>query len=99
MTYAGAKGDTATQMATALHFKLPQDKLHGFFNKLDLELSSRREGKKGADQKPFRLNIVNATWGQKDYTFLDTLAENYDAGMRLLDFAKEAEPSRKTIND
>jgi len=34
------------QMATALHFKLPQDKLHGFFNKLDLELSSRGEGKK-----------------------------------------------------
>jgi serpin B len=46
MTYAGAKGDTATQMATALHFKLSQDKLHGFFNKLDLELSSRGEGKK-----------------------------------------------------
>jgi serpin B len=51
MTYAGAKGDTATQMATALHFKLPQDKLHGFFNKLDLELSSRGEGKKGGRPK------------------------------------------------
>jgi serpin B len=31
--------------------------------------------------------------------FLDTLATNYGAGLRLLDFMQEPEPSRQTIND
>src|SRR4051812_22890821 len=28
MTYAGARGDTAAEMAKALHFTLPQEQLH-----------------------------------------------------------------------
>lgn len=51
----------------------------------------------------FQLSIVNAIWGQKGYSFLssylDTLAQNYDAGLRILDFQKSPEPSRVTIND
>jgi len=50
---------------------------------------------KGKDGKGFRLNIVNAIWGQKDYEFLsgflDLLAENYGAGLRILDFANAPE--------
>jgi serpin B len=48
------------------------------------------------------LNIVNAIWGQKDFKFsseyLDLLAQNYGAGLRILDFIKAAEPSHQTIN-
>jgi serpin B len=103
MTYAGARGSTEQQMAETLHFTLPQDKLHPVFDALDLELSQRGIGAKGKDGKGFRLNIVNAIWGQKGYTFLqdflDTLAENYGAGLRLLDFENAPEPSRITIND
>jgi serpin B len=43
MTYAGAKNRTADQMARALHFTLPQERLHPAFNKLALELASRAE--------------------------------------------------------
>jgi len=103
MTYAGARSETAGQMADTLHYILSQDNLHPAFNSLDIELASRGQGARGKDDEGFRLNIVNAIWGQKDYTFLpaylDVLAENYGAGLRVLDFIKETEKSRITIND
>jgi len=103
MTYAGARGETAQQMADTLHFVLSQDRLHPAFNSLDIELGQRGEGAKGKDDGGFRLNIVNAIWGQRDYqfltTFLDLLAENYGAGLRILDFANAPEESRITINN
>jgi serpin B len=103
MTYAGARGETEQQMADTLHFILSQDRLHPAFNALDLELARRGEGAEGKDGEGFRLNIVNALWGQEGYTFLseflDVLAENYGAGLRLLDFMETPEESRVTIND
>jgi serpin B len=103
MTYAGARGETAQEMADTLHFYLSQEKLHPAFNWLDIELAKRGEGAEGKDSEGFRLNIVNAIWGQKDYQFLDdfldVLAENYGAGLRILDFINSTEESRKTINE
>jgi len=102
MTYAGARTETEQQMADTLHFTLPQDRLHSILNALDQELASRGQGAKGKDEKGFRLNIVNAIWGQQGYPFLtdflDVLAENYGAGLRLLDFRNASEESRMTIN-
>lgn len=103
MTYAGARGETEQQMADTLHFILSQDRLHPAFNSLDIELGQRGEGAEGKDGEGFRLNIVNAIWGQEGYEFLseflDVLAENYGAGLRPLDFAGAPEESRITIND
>ena len=103
MTYAGARGETAEQMADTLQFLLEQASLHPAFNWLDAELAKRGEGAQGKDGEGFRLNIVNAIWGQKDYEFLpdflDVLAENYGAGLRILDFITETEKSRLAIND
>jgi serpin B len=102
MTYAGARGQTERQVADALRYTLPQDTLHPAFNALDLELASRGEGARGRRGEPFRLHITNALWGQTGYSFLpeflDLLAENYGAGMRLLDFSTRPEPSRTEIN-
>jgi serpin B len=100
MTYAGARGETARQMADTLHFTLPQERLHPAFNALDLGL----EGQSSDDEEAgLRLNIANAIWGQRDYPFeqayLDTLAEYYGAGLMLLDFMGAPEPSRVAIND
>jgi len=103
MTYAGARGETAEEMAATLQFLLEQDTLHPAFNWLDAELASRGQGAQGKDDEGFRLNIVNAIWGQEDYQFLseflDVLAENYGAGLRILDFINETEESRLAIND
>jgi len=102
MTYAGARDTTEKEMATTLHFTLPQDRLHSTFNSLDQQLKTRGQDAKGKDDKGFRLNIVNAIWGQTGYNFLteylDTLAQNYGAGLRTLDFRSEPESSRQTIN-
>ncbi len=103
LAYAGARGDTAQQMADTLHYTLPPDRLHPAFSALDQTLATRGQGAKGKDGKGFRLNIVNAAWGQKGFAFLpaylDLLAENYGAGLRLLDFRSAPEPSRVTINN
>ena len=103
MAYGGARGRTEQEMADTLHFTLPQQRLHPAFNGLDLELASRGEEAEGKDDAGFRLNIVNAIWGQEDYAFLeeflDVLAENYGAGLRLLDFRKASEAARVKIND
>lgn len=96
MIYGGAQGDTEAQMAEAMHFGLPQEALHPAFNWQESTLQNR------AEEHDFRLNIVNATFGQKGMTFLDAyldlLARNYGAGMSLLDFERTPEAARKEIN-
>jgi len=102
MTYAGARDTTEKEMAGTLHFTLPQHSLHPAFNSLDQQLKARGQGAKGKDGKGFRLNIVNAIWGQVGYSFLadylDLLAQNYGAGLRTLDFRTAPESSRQIIN-
>ena len=98
MAYAGAQGETSLQMGNALKFNLNPTELHRAFNYLALELAKRT----GSDGD-FKLHIVNDIWGQKEYKFLDayldTLAVNYGAGLRVLDFINDPEGARKTIND
>jgi serpin B len=101
MTYAGAAGDTSDQMASTLHFDLPGDRLHAAFNAyaLDLEARARVE----TDVTPFELSIANSLWGQQGFEFrpefLDVLAENYAAGLRLVDYTSDPEAARRAIND
>ncbi len=103
MTSAGAEGGTAEEMTATLRFLLGQESLHPAFNALDQKLASLAEIEIPEGQgEPFQLNIANAIWGQQDFhfeeDFLDLLAENYGAGLRLLDFISQSEESRLAIN-
>jgi serpin B len=107
MAYAGAAGTTASEMAAALHYTLPPERLHPAFDWLDLQINSRginSRGEKllGADGGPMRLHVVNAAWAERTYTFksdyLDILATSYGAGINLLDFLTASESARLTIN-
>jgi serpin B len=105
MAYAGANGDTATEMASTLHFTLSRDALDAAFNYLSLELDKRGQTSTsltGQADEGFQLNVVNDAWGQKNFVFLesylDTLAVNYGAGLRVLDFINDAEGARQAIN-
>lgn len=100
MTYAGARGETESQMAQVLH--LPnQEQAHPSFNALDLALADTGINL-DKEQEPMQLNIANALWAEQTYTFLpdflDTLAVNYGAGVHLSDFINNAQTERKAIN-
>jgi len=96
MTYAGARGETAKEMARTLHFELPAGKLHPAF--AALMRIQNPAGKEGS----YQLSVVNALWGQKGYGFLDgflALAQtHYGAGLRQVDFVGATEKARQTIN-
>lgn len=104
MTYAGAAGETESQMASVLHNTLPRDTYHLAFNKLAIELASRNIAPHTAEEgtKSVKLLPVNASWAQKDYgilpAYLDTLSTRYNAGQHILNFISDPEGSRVTIN-
>lgn len=103
MTWAGAVGTTADEMAEVLHFDLPPDTLHAAFNALDLALAERSTLPAGSSGDAPTLDIVNATFGQLGYPFetpfLDVLALDYGAAMYLMDFGADPDGSRTAIND
>ncbi len=104
MTYNGANGETAQQMAQALHFTLPVDHLNAAFDSVDLALSSRKNAVDdlGNAVKGFELNVADSLWADKTLTmqqpFVDSLGVSYGAGVRLVDFVNAADPARDAIN-
>jgi len=102
MTYAGARGQTESQMAQTLHYTLPQEQLHPAFNQLGLDLQNESQSF-SKDQQPLQLDIANAIWGEQTFSFLpaylDLIAQNYGAGIQLADFVNKPETVRQVIND
>jgi len=100
MLYAGASGDTKTQMATTLHFGTASDEeIHQAFADLNHSLLSK--GSSGT----YQLKVANALWGPAQSSgvankkpFRDTLQKFYEATMKLVNFKSEAESARQTIN-
>jgi serpin B len=102
MVYAGARGDTAAEIAETLHFVLRDNHLHQAFNRVDQELRRNRARTSGKKGQGYQLNIVNAIWAQKDgrllQEFIELLTENYGEETRTIDFLKAPEQSRIAIN-
>lgn len=103
MTYNGASGDTATQIATALQFTLPPATLNPAFDQLDLAIQAKPAGATGQDGQPFAINVADALWGDQSVTFqqgyVDTLAEYYGAGLRTVSFATQPTEAESAINN
>jgi serine protease inhibitor len=94
MAYAGARGDTASQMAKTLHFTLPLDQLNPAMGALLGDLNTTHQN--------YQLNVANALWAQQGYTFLDSflnvLKTDYGAGLNQVNFKGATEAARLTIN-
>jgi serpin B len=94
MTYAGARGDTATEMAKVLHFSQPPAQLHPAVADL-LRLHA-------GPSHGYQLSVANALWGQKNYgflpDFLNLTRKHYGAGLFEVDFVRNAEGARQAIN-
>ncbi|MBW2995960.1 serpin family protein [Candidatus Woesearchaeota archaeon] len=94
MTYEGAKGDTAKEIADVFHFpeksilRMNTAKIYNEINKKD---------------KAYKLHTANALWAEKTYPFLadylSTIERYYGGKTTNLDFINQAEASRKIIND
>jgi serpin B len=95
MTYEGARGETADEMARALHFTSDRERLRAAFAAL---LAQTRPGKK----QDYELSVANALWGQRGFgflpDFLNHTRESYGAGLREVDFVGDTEQARRTIN-
>ncbi len=97
MTHAGARGDTAKQIAKVFHFDaVPASDLHAAQGGLLASLGS-------ASPDSPQLAIANRLWSQKGMAlgadFQKTTKDHYGAGVELLDFNKAPDPSRVTINN
>ena len=99
MTYAGARGDTETQMARVLHFRQGDTRLHSSFGELQQHLND------AAKQKGIQLDIANALWAQKGHHFLPAFMkiaqDDYQANVNQADFMTSdasADAVRREIN-
>lgn len=93
MTYEGARGQTADEMKSVFHFP-ETNVLRPNFAAIYNEINRK--------DKEYQLNTGNALWIQQDYPFLEeyiSTVENYYGGKATgVDFVKETEKSRQTIN-
>lgn len=103
MARAGARGATAAEMDRVLH-DLAGDGHGGWVASLDLALNARTGSFPDASgqSQPVTLRIVNAPFAQRGMAlgpaFLDALASEFGAGVRLVDYRTEPEPARAAIN-
>lgn len=96
MTYAGARGQTAAEMARALRFPMTGDRLHGAFGAvIDGVSRAPSPGK-------IELHVANALWPQAglavDANFRKTVESAYRAALTPLDFRVAPERARGAIN-
>ena len=103
MTYAGARGNTAEEMAEVLHITMEPENFHTGNVDLAHYLNQDVEVPPEMEAEPFTLNVANSIWGQDGFPFLEpfiqTLDQFYGAGLNIADFAGDPEGARMDIND
>jgi len=96
MTFAGARENTAKQMADVLHFPSGQNNVHPAFGQLESLLNEVQT--KG----DIRLNVANSLWPQEGYPFLAKylalVKKYYGVVITPVDYRKAAEKAREIIN-
>ncbi len=94
MAFAGARGNTESQMAKVMRYELPQEVLHKAFGQINGVLNK--------PSKDYRLSVANALWSQVGLDFkkgyLETVQAGYGPGLKLVDFAGRTEEARLAIN-
>ena len=102
MTWNGASGETAQEMASLLHFTLPVRYVNEAFQRVSSRVTSGSlNGMESGE--PFTMTVVNGIWVQNGFellnSFTSAVTEYFSAGVENLDFQGDARGSRETIND
>lgn len=95
MTYGGARRQTATELATALHFTLPPRTLHPAFRELAARLDQVQRWNR------ITLTTANSIWAQQNESFtpefLTLLREQYHGQVQVVDF-RNGDSVAATVN-
>jgi serpin B len=96
MTYAGAWGQTESEMARTLHFNLTQTNLPVAFSALGARMNRIQRWNR------ITLTTANSLWCQQDYwftdAFLDLIHKYYAAEARQVDFKLSPQAAASEIN-
>jgi len=111
MTFAGADGETRTEMARVLHFPGDASAVPASFASLQRSLEEMsvktadlvKEAKRfGGPSEPITLTIANRLFAQKGYqfrqAFLALVKQNYGGAFEPLDFVTDASGATQHIN-
>ncbi len=111
MTFAGADGETRTEMAHVLHFASGASAVPASFASLQHSLEETsvktaelvKDAKRfGGPSEPITLTIANRLFAQKGYdfrqAFLSLVKQNYGAAFEPLDFVTNASGATQHIN-
>jgi len=94
MTWAGARGETADEMAQVLHLERP--------NRIHEAAATLLHHWNNPDRSEYELRVVNRLFGEQSYDFkeeyLELVRRRYGAPVERLDFRNAPEPSRARIN-
>lgn len=96
MPYVGAGGDTSSEIAKTLHFKLSQERLPPAVGAF-LRTMKAKDNSGTAE-----LYIANRLWGQTGYRFrpdfLRLMANDFESELQVVDFQGNSEGARRAIN-
>jgi serpin B len=111
MTYAGAAGETKTEMARVLHYPADEAELHRSFAAFRKELEEIHDSTakqvqdsagRGGPSEPVTIESANRLYGQSGYAFrpefLALVKDSYGAPFQPVDFMHAAEDARSEIN-
>jgi serpin B len=112
MTFAGADGETRTEMARVLHFTGDASSVSASFASLQHSLEemsaktaelAKKSKEFGGPSEPITMNVANRLFAQKDYDFrqdfLSLVKRNYGAEFEPLDFIADAAAATQHINN
>ena len=95
LAYAGARGETAREMAQVLRFPGPPERLHSQMGQMLGQMRLEQPGRK--------LSVANAIWVEQDFPlgeeFRQTLSRHYGAEPRRVNFVSKPDEAVARIND
>lgn len=95
MTYAGADGSNAVEMAKTMNFDVNEPYFHYGFGAYSKRLLDNAEGQ-------VELAIANQLWGEKEYAlqeeFVSINQHAYQAALKPVDFMSQPDKERLVIN-
>jgi serpin B len=95
MALAGARGETATEMANALRLSSTDESIHAGLAEVVRRLQ--------ASQRDYEIAVANALWGQDgaplEASFLDLIWRNYAGVLNVVEFRRDAGQMRLAINN